>query len=166
MKTKGQVWTLDFFIVLGLLIAVIFIILKILLSLSLANAQSPTYDDAVHISSELLTVGYPKNWTNETVIIPGIAESNRINATKLTEYKKLSYDNTKMLYHVSSEYLFFFTNGTKIINYSGCTYGYPITTDENCTPIMSAIDYDDLSKIDRIVVLDNKVVGMTVYAWN
>lgn len=153
---------------LALFLIVIFIMLKVLFSMNIIPEKSPTYTDAVHLSSQLVTAGYPSNWTNSTpdpVIIPGIAEDNRVDANKLLEYNLIGYDRTKMLFHISSDYIFFFSNGTHVINLSQCTYGHPIATDSECNPIFSNFVYSDLSKINRIVVYNNTIMRLTVYAW-
>jgi hypothetical protein len=165
MNRKGQVWTTDFLIGLGLFIIIIFVVLKVLMGMNITDEKPKTYDDAVHLSSQLLTQGYPKNWTNNTVIMPGIAKDNRINITKLDEYSKIPYEQTKLLYHISSEYIFFFTNGTHVLNITKCIQGYPVAVDAECNPLLDSVSYSDLSKIDRIVLLNETTMRMTIYAW-
>ena len=164
MNKKGQVWITDFMVGLALFMMILFVVLRIFLSMDLPK-QSETYIDAVHVSSGLLTQGYPKNWTNDTVIIPGIAKDNMINYTQLEEYATIPYGRTIVLYQLSSDYIFFFSNSTNVINTTRCTYGYDITTDAECNPLLTSISYSDLSKIDRIVVLNDTLVRMTIYAW-
>jgi len=124
------------------------------------------YRDAVYLSDNLLSEGYPSNWTNESVILPGIAENNRINSTRLSEFKTLDYHRAKTLLHVTSDFVFFIRNATNIINISECTYGYSLTHDENCTPLFTGVSYENLVRVDRIILYNSTVMTMTVYAWN
>ena len=47
--------------------------------------------DAKAISSSLVLSGYPASWSNTTVIRIGIADDQRINATKLKYFKQMNY---------------------------------------------------------------------------
>ena len=162
---KGMVWTTDFLIGLMLFLVMILIAVKILLGMNTSQAGVSVYRDAVYVSDNLLSEGYPFNWTNQTVIMPGIAGNNRINTTKLSNFTDIDYYRVKELLHVSSDFIFFIRNSTDIINTSRCIYGYNLTTDENCTPRLDTITYDNLVRMDRIVLYQSKVVTLTVYAW-
>ena len=163
---RGLVWTTDFIIGLVLFIMVVLLSIKILSGLSSPQDHVTVYRDAVSVSENLLSGGYPLNWTNDTVILPGIAEDNRINVTKLEGFTAINYYRTKTLFHVTSDFAFFVRNATTIINATRCIYGYNLSTDENCTPSLAGIEYDTLVRIDRIVLYDSKVMTMTVYAWD
>ena len=165
-KKSGQVWTIDF--IAGLLLFTIVIIITIKVAFQMAPSQSSIIDyrDAVHLSDALLSQGYPENWTESYVLLPGIAENNRIDDTKLSQIKNLNYSTVKSLLHVTSDYIFFIRYETDIINTGQCIYGYAVPVDANCTPILSGLHYNNLAKIDRIVIYNSTVVIMTVYAWN
>jgi len=165
-KKHGQVWTVDF--IGGLLLFTLVIIITIKVAFTMAPSQDTiiVYRDAVHLSDALLSQGYPSNWTKENVLLPGIAENNRIDNTKLEEIKELNYSTVKTLLHVTSDYIFFIRNDANIINTGQCVYGYNVPVNANCTPILSGLHYDNLAKVDRIVIYNSIVVIMTVYAWN
>ena len=166
MNKKAQVWTIDFIAGLLLFLLVLFVGIKLIMSIEPKTDFSELYDDTTHFSDSLLTRGNPVDWNSTNVIIPGIAEYNKINFTKLEEFKKINYDKTKTLFHLSNEYMFFFSNATAIINISSCIYGYSIETEEDCSFDINSITYNNLAKIDRIVVINSSLVKMTVYAWN
>lgn len=62
------------------------------------------------------TQGYPNNWTNETVEIPGFSNSsdNVLEAGKLREFRNLSYSDQKRLLDGRSFYLTFKQDGSFI----------------------------------------------------
>jgi len=163
---NGQVWTTDFIIGLLLFILVALLTIKVAFSMYPTQDHIIVYRDAVHLSDAILSRGYPLNWTAADVILPGIANNNRINNTQLLAYKSLEYGKAKTLLHVTSDYIFFIHNDTNIINTGQCVYGYNLTTDANCEPMLNTIEYDNLAKIDRMVIYNSTVVIMTVYAWN
>lgn len=54
------------------------------------------------------TPGYPENWTNETVEIPGFASSdNVLDTEKLEEFRKLEYNDQRMLLQAGNYYMVF-----------------------------------------------------------
>lgn len=165
---QGQVWTLDFIIGLMLFMLMIFISVKIVFDMYPSADNLIVYRDAIHLSGNLLSEGYPSDWTGNlnTVVLPGIAENNRINNTKLSKFKDIDYYRAKTLMHVTSDYVFFIRNSTNIINTGQCIYGYPLTTDANCNPILTTEQYENLVRIDRVVIYNSTVVMMTIYTWN
>ena len=124
---KGQVFTLDFIIGFMLFLMVIVLSVKILLSMPTSETDISLHRESVFLSDSVLSEGYPYNWNDSTVIIPGIAKDNRIDLQKLEYMDNLSYGRSKTLYHISNDYVFFFSNSTGIINVSKCSYGAPIS---------------------------------------
>ena len=164
-KKRGQVWTLDFIIGMMLFLFTIIFAVKILYGIYSPGTNTVVYRDAVFISDNLLSQGYPSNWTTSDVILPGIADNNRINLTKLAVYKNLEYYRAKTLLHSTSDYIFFIRNSTSIINTGQCVYGYNVMTDSNCTPILTNLAYSSLVRIDRVIIYNSTIMRMTVYAW-
>jgi len=68
--------------------------------------------------------------------------------------------------HEDSDFVFFIHNGTTVINTTRCVYGYSLNITSGCEPVLNGLGYEDLSRVDRIVLYDSKVVTLTVYAWN
>jgi hypothetical protein len=165
---SGQVWTLDFIIGLILFVLILIISLKILFNMYSSSDDLIAYRDAVHLSDNLLSVGYPSNWTYNltTVVLPGISENNRINITKLEKFNEVDYYRAKTLMHVTSDYIFFIRNSTVIINTGHCIYGYNVATDAECNPLLSTLHYNNLARIDRVIIYNSTIMLMTVYTWN
>lgn len=76
--------------------------------------------DAKSISSSLVLSGYPADWDNSTVIRIGIADEQKVNATKWKTFKKLNYTATKRKFGTPYEYFTFFVNSKgEVLNING-----------------------------------------------
>ncbi|MGV8141516.1 MAG: hypothetical protein ACP5NW_03685 [Candidatus Woesearchaeota archaeon] len=166
IASKGQVWTVDFLLGLMLFIIVVLSSAKIIWDVYPQSKNVDVYHDAVYLSDTLLSEGYPLDWTETNVILPGVGGNNRINETKLSSLDDLDYNRLKTLLHTTSDFIFFIRNSTDILNISGCTHGYNLTTDATCNPNLSSITYSDLAKIDRMIIYNSTVMILTLYAWN
>ncbi|MBI2651934.1 hypothetical protein HYX00_00590, partial [Candidatus Woesearchaeota archaeon] len=99
--------------------------------------------DAKAISSSLALSGYPNDWDNTTVIRIGIADEQKVNATKVKTFDKLDYPTTKKRFGTIFDYFVFFVNDKgEVLNINGiCGVGYwLINTSYN---IKSAYYYQD-----------------------
>lgn len=91
------------------------------------NLEDQMRQDAYYTTTFLVsTPGYPENWNNSTVDIPGFASSsdNILSAEKLREFRKISYDRQKILLGARNFNLVF-RNETDIveINSEKLSYG-------------------------------------------
>lgn len=143
------------------------------MSMEESQEYDSLYRDTVHLSNNLINPGYPENWNSSTVIIPGIAQNNRINLTKLEEFNNMSYSRTKTLFQISHEYIFFFENASGIINVTidetgqtKCMFGYAISVNSTCDPQLELIDYENLIKIKRVAIYNSTLVTLVVYQWS
>jgi len=124
------------------------------------------YEDSVYISNVLIDSGYPADWNSTNVILPGIANDHELNISKLKNYSLLSYENSKILLHITSEYVFFFKNKTDVQNFTSCTYGYPVDLNiTSCEPDLTLIPYKNLVKTQRLLAYDGSIVTMIIYTW-
>ena len=99
--------------------------------------------DAKAISTSLSLSGYPQNWDNATVMRIGIADEQKLNATKLKFFKKMNYTSTKRSFATAYDYFVYFVNSKgEVLNINSvCGAGYPlINTSYN---IKSAYYYQD-----------------------
>ncbi|HLC62280.1 MAG TPA: hypothetical protein VJI52_04655 [Candidatus Nanoarchaeia archaeon] len=99
--------------------------------------------DAKSISSSLVLEGYPGDWSNLTAIRVGIADGQKVNATKLKRLNQLNYATGKKKFATSYDYFIYFVNGNgEVLNINGvCGSGYPLI---NLTyNIKSAYYYQD-----------------------
>lgn len=109
MNKRGQAWIIDLFA--GILI---FLIGFVLLLKSTVNVDE-THEETVKnlklegnlISDMLLSSGSPTDWNASDVIQIGLADSGRINTTKLGNYSLLDYNTTKTMFRTQFEYVFF-----------------------------------------------------------
>src|SRR3989338_5367630 len=99
--------------------------------------------DAKSISSSLVLEGYPGDWSNLTAIRLGIADGQKVNATKVKRLKQLNYATGKKKFATSYDYFVYFVNSNgDVLNINGvCGSGYPLI---NLTyNIKSAYYYQD-----------------------
>ena len=84
--------------------------------------------DAKSISSSLVLGGYPSEWTNITVMRIGIADEQKLNATKVKNFKGISYNRTRKLFATPYNYFVFFLNEKgEVLNVNTvCGVGNPI----------------------------------------
>ena len=162
---KAQVFTGDFILGFLIFIGMLLIGIKLVIGIIPSTQYDILYADNTFLSEQLLQPGYPANWTTSDVIIPGLTTNNRLNLTKLQNFSALTYDQTRSLYHLTGDYIFYFKNTTDIINMTSCIYGYNIPTDGNCTPDLSAALYDDLVKTERLIVYNSSILTMVVLSW-
>ncbi|MBI2650697.1 hypothetical protein HYX04_05310 [Candidatus Woesearchaeota archaeon] len=82
--------------------------------------------DAKAVSSSLALSGYPANWDGTTVIRIGIADEQKLNATKVKSFKQLNYSKTKANFGTFYDYFVFFVNENgEVLNINGvCGIGY------------------------------------------
>jgi len=86
--------------------------------------------DAKSISSSLALPGYPNDWDNETVLRIGIADEQKVNAAKVSNFKLVNYNVSKRKFGTIYEYFVFFTNNKgEVLNVNGvCGIGNPIVS--------------------------------------
>lgn len=130
--------------------------------------------DARSISSSLVLSGYPIDWDNSTVIRIGIADEQKLNVTKLTNFKQLNYTQAKRKFGTPYEYFVFFLNNKgEVLNVSGvCGVGSPLVSTSygsaagTCNPInLSDIVIKNLVKTERYLGYNSSVAKMVVYVW-
>lgn len=164
INSKGQIWGLD--IMAGSALFLIGIVIFLVYSLN----QSPSYDtidllsyDGKIITENLLSEGYPNDWSSNNVVTIGLTTSGKINQTKLEElyqmiYVENNYTRTKNLFATNYDYYFYLdipmtTSGGSIEG-----MGKPGVT-------ASSINAKDLTKITRYTVYENITTPLYLYIW-
>lgn len=166
MNKTGQVFTLDFFIGLFAFIALLVLGFTQLFSFLPNQAYEQLHEDALYISSVLVEPGYPLTWNVTSVLLPGLADNQRLNITKLSAFHELSYPYSKILLHTTVDYAVMFRNTTQYLNITDCVYGYPIDyTASDCTPDFTSISYKHLIKIQRLVAYNGTIITLELYVW-
>jgi len=83
--------------------------------------------DAKAMSSSLALPGYPLDWDNTTVLRIGIADEQKVNATKIKQFKQYDYKTSKRRFATPYDYVVFFVNEKgEVLNINSvCAIGYP-----------------------------------------
>ncbi len=167
MNTKAQVWSLD--VIIGVTLFLSAIILFYVYAINFSDeAQEKAQDlenDGKFVSSNLLSEGSPSDWNLTHVDVPGIANKNRINQTKLDLLYLLNsqdYNTTKRLLNTRFDFYLFFTqpltaNGTQIDG-----IGKPGL---NRTTVITLEDPKNIIKTLRYVIYQNEPTVMNLYVW-
>jgi len=120
------------------------------------------YDGRV-ITNFILSEGYPANWNSSSVMEIGILSEGKINETKASEFYLLAennYEDTKSLFNTIYDYYFFLETEIEISGIPQDGIGKPGVTRETI-----AATAENLAKIERIVVYQDKPMGATLYIW-
>ena len=156
---RGQAWGFDLAVA-----GVIFVVAVVLFYLYTLNFSSGSDDVAANLNYEarilsdsLLSEGFPLDWNENNVAEIGILSVGKVNNTKVKNFYDLSqndYQRTKNLFNVANDYYAYFdevieVDGTQI-NGIGLQESNP----------------DNLVKISRIVIHDNKIKTLHVKVWN
>lgn len=130
MNSKAQAWYMDF------AIALLLFTFTLVVYFSYANnfqkqekgELDAMLSDAKAVSSSLALSGYPNDWDNTTVIRIGIADEQKVNATKVKSFKQYDYKKSKGKFGTVYDYIVFFLNkkGDVLNINSVCVIGYPL----------------------------------------
>lgn len=118
--------------------------------------------DVKALSSSLALPGYPPGWDNLTVIRIGIADDQKLNATKVRLFKQYEYKKSKGRFATPYDYVVFFVNDKgEVLNINGvCAIGYPYV---NVTyNIKAAYYYQDPSD-SFLMDFMNETLGADIY---
>lgn len=165
-KSKGQIFTIDYAIALIIFIFLILLSIKVIIGIQPKYEYDTLIRENTYISEQLVKEGYPSDWNTTNVIIPGITDNTRLNETKLSQLDNITYERLKTLMHTTSDFAFFFTNGTQNLNISNCIHGHPVETSSTCEINISSIEYSDLVKTERLLIHNSSIIKLVVYNWN
>lgn len=107
--------------------------------------------DSKSISSTLISIGYPTDWTNDTVSVLGLTDGNyRINSTKLARLKNMSYRQAKNVMRTRFEFYFFIEDQNGIVlDFAG----------------LNATNHSFLVQTTRFVIYNSSVSKMVLHIW-
>jgi hypothetical protein len=165
MKTKGQIWSLD--LMAGLALFLIGIMIFFIYSLNQPsqakeNLEILSYEGKIIIDN-LISEGYPSDWSSSNVITIGITTDSKINQTKLETlyqmiYTQNNYTKTKNLFNTQYDYYFFLDQNMTVSAGSIEGIGKPGTTKQN-------INASNLIKLTRFTIYQNKTTPLYLYIW-
>ena len=157
-EKRGQAWGFDLIIA-----SVIFttgIIIFYIYSINTVEETDLTINKLNYegniIANILLLEGKPKNWTESTVISPGILSKNKINQTKMDLFYNLTqanYNKTKILFNTRYD---FYISFSKDITANG-----QIIQGIGKIPASQK----NLIKIERVTVYNDQPLTMNIEVW-
>ncbi|MFC1768668.1 hypothetical protein ACFLZX_02795 [Nanoarchaeota archaeon] len=159
-STKGQVWSLDMIIGIVLFMGALLLFYK----LSINNLDTSQHDsdlillEAQLMSGNLLSAGYPYNWTSDEVVSIGITDGDfRIDEDKVVEFSKIEYIFTKDLLSTTRDYsVSFLDRGDNPIEIAGLSsVGLNI----------SQYNPPNIIKITRFVIFNSSIIKLEVSVW-
>ena len=165
-QKKAQALTTDFIIGLMMFIFLLITSITIIINITPDQTYEILYTNNLYISESLITPGFPQNWNETNVAIPGITTNQRLNLTKLNKFDNIPYETSKTLLLTENEYIIFFENSSGIINITKCVRGYNIQTDENCKPLLNTTNIKNLVKTERYLIYNSQIIQMNIYSWN
>jgi hypothetical protein len=141
---KGQAWSFDV-----LIATIIFIVGIVLVFYNSINYIPQTENELSELYNEA-------NFATELLLredSPGILNEGKINDTKLEEFYNLSYQEQKNILGVINNFYFELEG----MNFGGTEIDYigEINLDE-----------ENLIKIERVVVYNNRILDLDFYSWN
>jgi len=173
---SGQAWYMDFTI--GLLLFTFALLAYFSYANNFQQEEKSSLEllskDAQAISSSLLLSGYPNGWDSTSVVRIGIADEQKLNVTKVLNFKQINYTQTKIKFGTTYDYFVFFVNNKgEALNVSGvCGVGSPLINTGYgsaagiCNPInLTGINIKSLVNVERYLVYNSSVVKMVVYLW-
>lgn len=168
---KAQVWLSDYTLSMLLFILAALISVKIIINSFSANTDfQELKTEASKISEILMSEGYPVDWTNETVIRPGLLTDRRLNQTKVAhamDHAYLNYTFLKFMLQAKHDFAVVFEhpNG-ELIQFEGlCVIG-----NTSVSPICLAPTFNfrhkNMVQLNRLMVYNRSIVKAVVYTWN
>jgi hypothetical protein len=162
MSKKGQAWGVDLMV--GVIIFTVAIIVFIIYSLNYSPVNKEIFEkihnQAEVVSQNIMSEGYPKDWNRTTVTKLGILTNNKIDQNKIDLFYNISiedYNLTKRLLNTKYDYYIKFetdlTADGSIIEGIGKNIDF------------SNIEKDNLIKITRTGVYQNKPISIYIFVW-
>ena len=162
---KGQTWMTDFFFGTALFAIMLFIALNVIFNLEFSSSFDDLRKDANYAASILLSQGYPFDWDENNVAVPGLTTNNRLDHNKLESFNNLDYTTQKFLLLLNADFLLTFKSDGDYLNLTSCSFGHPINHDSDCNFDLSLFDYDNLVLVNRLVLNGSNMVEMVLYVW-
>ncbi len=158
MDKKGQGWSFD--VIVGSVIFMMGFFIFFLYSINFSQdnegaVESLAYQGSL-VADDLLSEGFPTDWTQSNVQKIGIVTDGKIDMLKLENFLSLvdsNYESTKVIFGITKDYYVVFSQ--------------PITLDgQDIYGIgLEPSNHKNLMKITRAVILNNKLASMEVEIW-
>jgi len=170
-KNKAQFWGIDLMVAVGIFL--IIIILFYVYSLNYPSESVEKINEMLKkgdfITDTLLSEGYPTDWNLDPDNVGHIgvmSTEGKIDNVKLESFYDLTvsdYENTKSLFNTKYDYYFNFSEN---MNFGGGPIpGIGKEGGDDIGQILSDEDPQNLVKITRFTVYDDKPVTAYLYLW-
>lgn len=148
-RPDAQAFAPDFIVAFVLFFVGLLIGIKLIINIFSNETFTELSDDAASISDLLLTEGYPSNWTDTTVLRPGLLSAGLLDPGKILEFSKLPYTPSLTLLDTRYHYAVSFSdaNGRPLAIAGVCGLGHPAYI-ENATNRTAAYFSDDPGEAD------------------
>ncbi|MBI2047116.1 hypothetical protein HYT26_03065 [Candidatus Pacearchaeota archaeon] len=165
---KSQVWGLDLIIASIIFMAgiIVFYLYAINFSTEAEESLDTLFNDGNFISNVLLSEGVPAGWSGSNVSSPGLVSQSKINETKLEGFYSLvgsDYQKSKRMLNTKFDFYVYFTEkmsiNSSIIDGIG-------KSGVNRTNILESESLQNIVKIERFTIYNNKPTQLNVYVWN
>ena len=165
--TKAQVFCFDMIVAVLIFGAAILVYYKTTTNFS--DQDEALLDDllidAKSISGSLMSQGYPYNWIEDNVVRIGITSDNRINETKLEQFSRIPYNNSRKLFGTAHDYYVYFRDrNNNIIPFNESLEGIG-KPGVNSTNIQTVENPKKLVKVTRLIIRESDIKKMVVYLW-
>jgi hypothetical protein len=168
LTKRGQMWSMD--LVIAIIIFFVGIVFLYMYAVNISEKSQETMDslnyDGNTISNFILSEGYPENWNKTNFSIPGILTNGKINQTKLDSFYTISQENYTGIrnnFNTYYDFYFYFPNSTMMIN--GVERDGIGNPNINRNTISTVYNPDNLIRITRFTIYNNKVVKFYLYIW-
>jgi hypothetical protein len=164
MRKKAQIWGFD--MVVAIIIFLVGILIFYIYTINSQIESEETLDVLFYegnlIMGNILSNGYPENWTSENVVKIGILTDGKINQEKLENFHYLAqddYSKTKQLFNTKYDYYFFLSESMIISDIEVEGIGEP------GAGVDFDLESDNLIKINRVTIYKDKPVNAYLYVW-
>jgi len=165
-KKKSQAWGIDLMVAVA--IFSLGIIIFFIYSLNNYNESEEKIEELFYdgkiIADSILSEGHPENWDRFNVIQIGLTTDNKLDDSKLDEFHNMmengDYEKTRRLFNTKYDYYFFLEENMTL-------HGGAVSVDGLGKPGVDKnnITTENLIKITRFSVYDNKPVSVYFYVW-
>lgn len=167
-STKGQALSIDF-----IFASVLFLLLVVFFFVHFNSVQKPDYllselqQEAVSISNILMSEGVPGNWSEDTVILPGITDgSYRLDEDKWSILAGINVTEQRTLLGVKHNFLILLQNESGcLITVNSIAYiGEGAISSGSCGKV--DLDSTHIIPIHRILIHNEKTTKLSLYVWS
>jgi len=170
---KAQAWLPDFILAFILFTLALTLSMKFIVNIFPDTDYDRLLNDAERISEVFMSEGVPVDWTNETVIKPGLLTKGRFDYRKGENLSVMDYYDVRTLFNTRYDFYVFLVKNygplhVFVMNMTPYNYGHadvdPISGKPRAD--ISGINYDHLVRIERFVVMDDSISMMVIYVWD